>query len=88
MKALADKYIAAGSVSSLKSLFEELSDAEGHKTIHFAVSRNHLDTVNWILDNDSECVRGCHRVVTYRSTVLTTMGIRRSCTHVSATSTR
>ena len=68
VKLLADQYITAGSVSNLKSLFEELSDAEGHRTIHFAVSRNHIDTVNWILDNDPDCVSGLEWVLMGRLT--------------------
>lgn len=88
MKALADQYIAAGSVSNLKSLFEELSDAEGHRTIHFAVSRNHMDTVNWILDNDPECVRDVEWVLMGRLTKSITTAIRRWSTPVLATFTR
>lgn len=56
MKKLADSLISEGKVSSLKSLLCELSDGEGHKAIHFAVSRDRLDTVKWILDIDPESV--------------------------------
>ena len=48
--------MAEGKVSSLKALIAELSDGEGHKSIHFAVSRNHLDTTTWFLDEDPESV--------------------------------
>lgn len=52
VKTLAQTLVSEGKVSSLTSLMIELSDGEGHKAIHFAVSRNHLDTVKWILEID------------------------------------
>lgn len=56
VKQLGETLVREGKVSSLLSLLNELSDGEGHKAIHFAVSRNHLDTVKWILEIDPECV--------------------------------
>ena len=57
VRTLAEQYVAEGKVSSMKALIAELSDGEGHKSIHFAVSRNHLDTTTWFLDEDPESVR-------------------------------
>ena len=56
VKKLGETLVSEGKVSSLSSLMKELSDGEGHKAIHFAVSRNHLDTVKWILEIDPESV--------------------------------
>ena len=56
VRQLGETLVREGKVSSLLSLMRELSDGEGHKAIHFAVSRNHLDTVKWILEIDPESV--------------------------------
>ena len=45
-----------GIVSSFDSLFREFIDGEGHTAIHFAASRNAIDTVKWILEKDPGCV--------------------------------
>ena len=54
--ALAQRYLDNGSVSSFDSLFREFIDGEGHTAIHFAASRNALDTAKWILEKDPGCV--------------------------------
>ena len=59
VKALAQRYLDSGSVTSLDSLFREFVDGEGHTAIHFAASRNHIDTAKWILEEDPECVVFC-----------------------------
>lgn len=56
VKALAQQYLDNGSVSDLNSLFREFIDGDGHVAIHFAASRNHIDTATWILENDPGCV--------------------------------
>ena len=57
VRVLADRLVKEGNVSSINALISELSDGDGHKAIHFAVSRNHLDTTKWILDEDSSSVQ-------------------------------
>lgn len=66
--------MAEGKVSSLKALIAELSDGEGHKSIHFAVSRNHLDTTTWFLEEDPESV-GLLSLLSCRYRLLTRMAI-------------
>ena len=57
VRILADKLVAEEKVSSHHTLISELCDGDGHKAIHFAVSRNHLDTSKWILEEDPSSVR-------------------------------
>ena len=56
VKALAQQYLDNGSVTDLNSLLREFIDRDGHVAIHFAASRNHIDTATWILENDPGCV--------------------------------
>ena len=53
---LAEQLVAEDKISSIHSLISEVCDGSGHKTIHFAVSRNQLETTQWILEIDPTCV--------------------------------
>ena len=53
---LAEQLVVEDKISSLHSLISEVCDGSGHKTIHFAVSRNQLETTQWILEIDPTCV--------------------------------
>ena len=53
---LAEQFVAEGKISSIHSLISEVCDGSRHKTIHFAVSRNQLETTQWILEIDPSCV--------------------------------
>lgn len=56
VQALANRLLESGGVTSLNSLFREFVDGDGHVAIHFAASRNHIDTAQWILEQDPGCV--------------------------------
>lgn len=56
VKTLANRYLEDGNISDLNSLFREFIDGDGHAAIHFAASRNRIDTAKWILDIDPGCV--------------------------------